>query len=95
MGGSPDCTRRRACPAQGSFKCAHLEAGNDFVLLGEGVAPGFDFRDFAFVTAAELAAEEDKRFLALAAPFVEWLRDAESEEESEEETEESEEEEDE
>lgn len=56
MGGSPDCTRRRACPAQGSFKCAHLEAGNDFVLLGEGVAPGFDFRDFAFVTAAELAA---------------------------------------
>ena len=43
----------------------------------------------------ELAAEEDKRFLALAAPFVEWLRDAESEEESEEETEESEEEEDE
>eukprot|EP00326_Haptolina_ericina_P024605 CAMPEP_0181181972 /NCGR_PEP_ID=MMETSP1096-20121128/7631_1 /TAXON_ID=156174 ORGANISM="Chrysochromulina ericina, Strain CCMP281" /NCGR_SAMPLE_ID=MMETSP1096 /ASSEMBLY_ACC=CAM_ASM_000453 /LENGTH=122 /DNA_ID=CAMNT_0023270529 /DNA_START=56 /DNA_END=424 /DNA_ORIENTATION=+ len=39
----------------GSFKCAHLEAG-DFVLLGEGVAPGFDFRDFNFVTAPELKA---------------------------------------
>ena len=41
----------------GSFKCAHLEPGSgDFVLLGEGVAPGFDFRDFAFVTAPELRA---------------------------------------
>jgi len=41
----------------GSFKCAHLERGaGDFVLLGEGVAPGFDFRDFAFVTAGELKA---------------------------------------
>ena len=49
----------------------------------------------AWAEEKELAAEEDKRFLALAAPFVEWLRDAESEEESEEETEESEEEEDE
>ena len=34
-----------------------LEAGcGDFVLLGEAVAPGFDFRDFAFVTAPELQA---------------------------------------
>ena len=41
----------------GSFKCAHLEKGaGDFVLLGEGVAPGFDFRDFAFVSASELKA---------------------------------------
>ena len=41
----------------GSFKCAHLEKGaGEFVLLGEGVAPGFDFRDFAFVSALELKA---------------------------------------
>ena len=41
----------------GSFKCAHLEPGaGEFVLLGEGVAPGFDFRDFAFVSAPELQA---------------------------------------
>ena len=26
------------------------------MLLGEGVAPGFDFRDFAFVSAPELKA---------------------------------------
>ncbi|KAL1522627.1 hypothetical protein AB1Y20_017608 [Prymnesium parvum] len=41
----------------GSFKCAHLEHGNgEFVILGEAVAPGFDFRDFAFVRAPELKA---------------------------------------
>jgi len=41
----------------GSFKCAVLEPGNgEFVLLGEAVAPGFDFRDFAFVSPAELKA---------------------------------------
>jgi predicted cupin superfamily sugar epimerase len=51
----------------GSFKCAHLEPGNgEFVLLGEGVAPGFDFRDFAFVSAAELKAlVPAERFAAL------------------------------
>jgi len=42
----------------GSFKCAHLEKrAGDFVLLGEGVAPGFDFRDFiALGSAPELKA---------------------------------------
>ena len=33
-----------------------LESGGEFALIGEGVAPGFDFRDFAFVTDARLAS---------------------------------------
>jgi predicted cupin superfamily sugar epimerase len=33
-----------------------LEAGAEFGILGEGVAPGFDFRDFKFVTKTELNA---------------------------------------
>ena len=53
--GSEMCIRDRLIVRGGSFKCAHLEPGSgDFALLGEGVAPGFDFRDFAFVTATEL-----------------------------------------
>jgi predicted cupin superfamily sugar epimerase len=40
----------------GSFKSARLEEGADFVVIGEGVAPGFDFRDFKFVSKAELVA---------------------------------------
>lgn len=35
----------------GVFKCAELESGAEYGLLGESVAPGFDFRDFEFVTA--------------------------------------------
>lgn len=38
----------------GSFKCVQLAAGAKYGLLGEAVAPGFDFRDFKFVKAAEL-----------------------------------------
>jgi predicted cupin superfamily sugar epimerase len=40
----------------GTFKAAVLESGGEFALIGEGVAPGFDFRDFAFVTDAQLAS---------------------------------------
>lgn len=36
-----------------TIKCAEL-SGGDFALIGEGVAPGFDFRDFHFVSASEL-----------------------------------------
>ena len=38
----------------GSFKAVRLEEGFDFGIIGEGVAPGFDFRDFKFVTEDEL-----------------------------------------
>jgi predicted cupin superfamily sugar epimerase len=38
----------------GSFKAARLEDGYDFGIVGEAVAPGFDSRDFAFVSADEL-----------------------------------------
>lgn len=38
----------------GSFKSVRLENGAEFGIIGEGVAPGFDFRDFKFVTRAEL-----------------------------------------
>ena len=29
--------------------------GAEFAIIGEGVSPGFDFRDFKFVSASELA----------------------------------------
>ena len=38
----------------GSFKSVRLEPGADYGIIGEGVAPGFDFRDFKFVTRGEL-----------------------------------------
>ena len=38
----------------GSFKSVRLEEGAEFGIIGEGVAPGFDFRDFKFVTREEL-----------------------------------------
>lgn len=40
----------------GSFKSVRLEEGAEFGVIGEGVAPGFDFRDFKFVSKEELRA---------------------------------------
>ena len=40
----------------GTYKAAVLDPGAEFALIGEGVGPGFDFRDFTFVTDAQLAA---------------------------------------
>lgn len=39
----------------GAWKAAELESGA-YCLLGEAVAPGFDFRDFQFVAEEELAS---------------------------------------
>ena len=39
----------------GTYKAAVLERGAEFAIIGEGVSPGFDFRDFKFVSASELA----------------------------------------
>jgi len=39
----------------GCWKAAHLEEG-DYCLLGEAVAPGFDFRDLRWATEDDLAA---------------------------------------
>lgn len=39
----------------GAYKCARLVGGADYALIGEGVGPGFDHRDFGFVTKAMLA----------------------------------------
>ena len=39
----------------GTFKAAVLEPGTEYAIIGEAVSPGFDFRDFRFVTAGELA----------------------------------------
>lgn len=36
----------------GCFKAGHLNG--EYCLIGEGVAPGFDFRDFAFVDESQL-----------------------------------------
>jgi predicted cupin superfamily sugar epimerase len=46
----------------GTLKSVRLEAGAEFGLLGEGVAPGFDFRDFKWVTAKELKALSPEAF---------------------------------
>jgi len=59
----------------GSFKCAHLEAG-DYGLLGEGVAPGFDFHDFQFVSAEDLKTLAPGQYEALKG-FVKDLPDSE------------------
>ena len=40
--------------AGGTYKAAVLEPGAEFALIGEGVSPGFDFRDFEFVAASAL-----------------------------------------
>lgn len=40
----------------GSFKSVRLEEGAEWGIIGEGVAPGFDFRDFKFVSHSELKA---------------------------------------
>ena len=46
----------------GSFKSVRLEEGAEFGIIGEGVAPGFDFRDFKFVTRGELKALSKEAF---------------------------------
>lgn len=46
----------------GTLKSVRLEAGAEFGLLGEGVAPGFDFRDFKWVTAKEIKALSPEAF---------------------------------
>ena len=38
----------------GHWKAAELRQGDDFCLIGEAVAPGWDFNDFRWGTAAEL-----------------------------------------
>ena len=38
----------------GCYKSVRLEEGAEFGVIGEGVAPGFDFRDFKFVSKQEL-----------------------------------------
>ena len=45
----------------GRFKCAEKQAGADFVVLGEAVAPGFDFQDFTWTTADMLASRLAKK----------------------------------
>ena len=40
--------------AGGTYKAAVLAPGAEFALIGEGVSPGFDFRDFEFVSASAL-----------------------------------------
>eukprot|EP00958_Prasinococcus_capsulatus_P009712 scaffold942_cov366-Prasinococcus_capsulatus_cf.AAC.5 len=42
----------------GRYKCALMEDGGDFALIGEAVAPGFDFHDFRFGSEEEMSALE-------------------------------------
>jgi len=51
----------QVCVAGGLWKCGHLMEEKDGVnkeyeysLIGEAVAPGFDFHDFAWITESEL-----------------------------------------
>jgi predicted cupin superfamily sugar epimerase len=46
----------------GCFKSVRLEEGAEFGVIGEGVAPGFDFRDFKFVSKHELKALNAEAF---------------------------------
>ena len=39
----------------GTYKAAVLDPGAEFGMIGEAVAPGFDFRDFSFVSAKQLS----------------------------------------
>ena len=55
------------CPG-GVWKCGRLLQNNDsdFCLIGEAVAPGFDFHDFSWITRSQIMAvpnEEDRRVL--------------------------------
>jgi len=50
----------------GSFKAVRLEEGFEFGIIGEGVAPGFDFRDFKFVTEEELKGRSAEAHAAAA-----------------------------
>lgn len=60
--------------AGGVYKGAQFVEGSgaDYALLGEGVAPGFDSRDFAFVSEAELRrrAAGDETSVQALLPFV-------------------------
>ena len=56
----------------------HLSC-DEITLLAEVKIDGIDYiADFAHATEG-LAGEEDKRFLKLAQPFVDWLKEADSE----------------
>lgn len=42
----------------GCYKCGRLLPSADYCLVGEAVSPGFDFKDFTFVSEEELKARE-------------------------------------
>ena len=56
-----------ACPG-GVWKCGRLLQGKDsnFCLIGEAVAPGFDFHDFSWITRSQIMSipkESDRNVL--------------------------------
>lgn len=54
----------------GAYKCAQLDPSAEYALLGEAVAPGFDFRDFKFVTVDDLVALVPTQAVALS----DWVK---------------------
>ena len=75
----PDVTAGQVMqlPAPGGcFKCAHMIASDehDFALVGEAVSPGFDFRDFNFVSTVDIdnrmGGRDAGEVMETLAPFV-------------------------
>lgn len=65
--------RPQVCVDGGCFKCGRLRPTEDlgFVLVGEGVGPGFDFYDFQWVSAEALeGACKSEEHLELLRPFL-------------------------
>eukprot|EP00793_Prasinoderma_coloniale_P002816 PRCOL_00002298-RA len=75
--------RLQVCVKGGTWKCGRLLCGDapvgaaggggdprDHCLLGEAVAPGFDFHDFAWVTRQEVDVLKDEAAKAALAPYV-------------------------
>ena len=74
-----------ACPG-GIWKCGRLSVNDDFdyCLIGEAVAPGFDFHDFSWVTKSEIMSLPNKEHQKILLQFlhddIEYLSGKEVEE---------------
>ena len=57
----------------GLWKCGRMlktDESVDFSLVGEAVAPGFDFHDFSWVTKSEIMSVENSDFQTILLPYL-------------------------
>ena len=59
------------CPG-GIWKCGKLLQNNenDYCIIGEAVAPGFDFHDFSWITEAQVMEVADEKHISFLLNFV-------------------------